>query len=65
MRVKFEPATADRLVWKVSVPDADRDVPVDFMTAAPEQRSFLGNGGYFDASPEAEGWNIAAPSPLA
>jgi hypothetical protein len=60
MIVKLTPATEDRRVWKVSVPrDAETSIAVDYMTAAEEQRSFLGrDGGYYDAEPAAEGWEL-------
>jgi len=60
MIVKLTPASADRRVWMVSTSrDAKRAVPVDFMTAPEEQRSFLGsNGGFFEAEPSVEGWDI-------
>ena len=62
MIVKLTPASEDRRVWMVSVaPDHKRAVPVDFMTAPEEQRSFLGEDpGYYEAEPLAEGWDIKA-----
>lgn len=62
MIVKLTPASEDRRVWMVSVaPDDKRAVPVDFMTAPEEQRSFLGeDSGYYEAEPLAEGWDIKA-----
>jgi hypothetical protein len=60
MIVKLTPASEDRRVWMVSVsPDARHAVPVDFMTAPQEQRSFLGHDtAYYEAEPSAEGWEI-------
>jgi hypothetical protein len=60
MIVKLTPASEDRRVWMVSVsPDTRRSVPVDFMTAPEEQRSFLGDQpAYYEAEPTAEGWDI-------
>lgn len=60
MIVKLTPASEDRRVWMVSVsPDDRRAVPVDFMTAPKEQRSFLGeHTAYYEAEPTAEGWDI-------
>ena len=60
MIVKLTPASEDRRVWMVSIsPDARRSVPVDFMTAPEEQRSFLGEHvAYYEAEPTAEGWDI-------
>lgn len=60
MIVKLTPASEDRRVWMVSTsPDAKRAVPVDFMTAPEEQRSFLGDDvGYYEAEPSVEGWDI-------
>lgn len=60
MIVKLTPASEDRRVWMVSTsPDARRSVPVDFMTAPEEQRSFLGvDPGYYEAEPCVEGWEI-------
>ena len=51
MIVKLTPASEDKRVWKVSVPqDAHTATPVDYMTVQEEQRSFLGDtGGYYDA----------------
>ena len=62
MIVKLTPASDDRRVWMVSVsPDSRRAVPIDFMTAPQEQRSFLGeNTAYYEAEPTAEGWDIKA-----
>ena len=60
MIVKLTPASENRRVWMVSVPhDANTATPVDFMTVAEEQRSFLGEGeAYYDAEPDAEGWAL-------
>ena len=58
--VWLEPASPDFLVWKVCVPRGTGDVPVDFTRVAEETRSFLGDGGYFEAEPDAEGWNIVS-----
>ena len=62
MIVKLTPASDDRRVWMVSVsPDSRRAVPIDFMTAPQEQRSFLGEStAYYEAEPTAEGWDIKA-----
>ncbi len=60
MIVKFDPATSDRMVWRVSVPRDGEEVPVDYTTVPAEQRSFLGDGGYFEAEPDADGWEIVA-----
>ena len=62
MIVKLTPASEDRRVWMVSVSlDARRAVPIDFMTAPHEQRSFLGEStAYYEAEPTAEGWEIKA-----
>jgi hypothetical protein len=41
--------------------DSQKAVPVDFMTAPQEQRSFLGDdAAYYEAEPTAEGWDIKA-----
>jgi len=56
--VRLEPASSDFLVWKVCVPRGTVEVPVDFTRVGEETRSFLGSGGYFEAEPNAEGWNI-------
>jgi hypothetical protein len=60
MIVKLTPASDDGRVWMVSIsPDAKREVPVDFMTVAEEQRSFLGEDpGHYEAEPADEGWDI-------
>lgn len=60
MIVKLTPASTDRRVWMVSTSSDERSaVPVDFMTAPEEQRSFLGhNVGYYEAEPNVEGWDI-------
>ncbi len=60
MIVKLTPASDDGRVWMVSIsPDAKREVPVDFMTVAEEQRSFLGDdAGHYEAEPADEGWDI-------
>jgi hypothetical protein len=60
MIVKLTPASQDRRVWMVSVsPDARRAVPVDFMTAHEDLKSFLGEqAAYYEAEPAAEGWDI-------
>jgi hypothetical protein len=60
MIVKLTPASDDRRVWMVSTSlDQKRSVPVDFMTAPEEQRSFLGSDvGYYEAEPAEDGWNI-------
>jgi hypothetical protein len=60
MIVKLTPAGENGRVWMVSIPlDKKTATPVDFMTAADEQRSFLGGDeGYYDAEPEAEGWAV-------
>jgi hypothetical protein len=60
MIVKLTPASEDRRVWMVSVsPDAKHSVPVDFMTAPQEQRSFLGEeAAHYEAEPLADGWDI-------
>lgn len=60
MIVKLTPASEDRRVWMVSTsPDKKRAVPVDFMTAPEEQRSFLGSDvGYYEAEPAVDGWEI-------
>lgn len=60
MIVKLTPASDDRRVWMVSTsPDQKRAVPIDFMTAPEEQRSFLGvDVGYYEAEPAVEGWEI-------
>lgn len=60
MIVKLTPASENRTVWMVSIPqDRKTATPVDFMSVAEEQRCFLGNEeGYFDAEPEAEGWAV-------
>ncbi len=62
MIVKLTPASEDRRVWMVSIsPDGKREAPVDFMTAAEEQRSFLGrDAGHYEAEPADEGWEIKA-----
>ena len=56
--VRLEPASSDFLVWKVCVPRGTGEVPIDFTRVEEETRSFLGSGGYFEAEPDAEGWNI-------
>jgi hypothetical protein len=60
MLIKLTPASTDRSVWMVSTPRSrDEAVPVDFTTIPPEQRSFVGDdGGYFDAEPAADGWDL-------
>jgi hypothetical protein len=60
MIVKLTPASEDRRVWMVSVsPDSKREVPVDFMTVAEEQRQFLGEDvAHYEAEPAVEGWDI-------
>lgn len=62
MIVKLTPASEDRRVWMVSVsPDQKHAVPIDFMTAPSEKRTFLGEGaGFYEAEPLAEGWDIKA-----
>ena len=62
MRVKFDPASADGRVWKVSVAHGDGDVAVDFTTIRAEDRTFLAQGGYFEAEPDADGWEIVCSS---
>ena len=60
MIVKLTPASENRRVWMVSIPRDDKTAtPVDFMTVAEEQRSFLGHEeAYYDAEPDAEGWDV-------
>ena len=60
MIVKLTPASENRRVWMVSIPrDARAATPVDFMSVADEQRTFLGQEeGYYDAEPEADGWAL-------
>jgi hypothetical protein len=60
MLIKLTPASDDRSIWMVSAPrKAGEAVPVDYTTIPPEQRSFVGDsGGYFDAEPAAEGWEL-------
>lgn len=60
MIVKLTPASENRRVWMVSIPHDSRSAtPVDFMTVAEEQRSFIGESeGYFDAEPAADGWDL-------
>ena len=60
MIVKLTPASEDGRVWMVSIsPDAKREVPVDFMTVADEQRCFLSEGAaHYEAVPADEGWDI-------
>ena len=58
--VRLEPASPDFLIWKVCVPRGTGEVPVDFTRVEEETRSFLGGGGYFQAEPDAEGWNIVS-----
>lgn len=60
MIVKLTPATDNLRVWMVSVPQDDRTAtPVDYMSVAEEQRSFIGDReAYFDAEPDAEGWDL-------
>ena len=59
MILRFDPATSDRRVWRVSVPHGGVDVPVDFTAVTDEQRAFLGDGGgLVEAEPAAEGWEI-------
>ena len=56
--VRLEPASSDFLVWKVCVPRGAGEVPIDFTRVEQETRTFIGNGGYFEAEPNAERWNI-------
>lgn len=60
MLIKLTPASDDRSVWMVSAArSADDAVPVDYTTIPPEQRSFVGDhGGFFDAEPAADGWEL-------
>jgi|GEM_PF-5708576 len=60
MIVKLTPASEDHRVWMVSIsPDSKREVPVDFMTVADEQRGFLGDtSAHYEAEPADEGWEI-------
>jgi hypothetical protein len=62
MIVKLTPASEDRRVWMVSIsPDSKHAVPIDFMTAPQEKRSFLGEEtAYYEAEPCADGWDIKA-----
>ncbi len=62
MIVKLTPASEDRRVWMVSIQaGSKRAVPIDFMTAPHEKRSFLGEEtAYYEAEPCAEGWDIKA-----
>ncbi len=60
MLIKLTPASEDRSLWMVSVPQiAHEAIPVDFTTISEERRSFVGEaGGYFDAEPAGEGWEL-------
>ncbi len=60
MIVKLTPASHDRRVWMVSTThDSRRAVPIDFMTAPEEQRSFLGRDeAYYEAESDVDGWAI-------
>ena len=60
MLIKLTPASEDRTLWMVSVPrSANEATPVDFTTIPHERRSFVGDaGGYFDAEPAADGWEL-------
>jgi hypothetical protein len=60
MIVKLTPASEDRRVWMVSIStDQKHAVPIDFMTAPSEKRSFLGeDAAYYEAEPSADGWDI-------
>ena len=60
MLIKLTPASKDKALWMVSVPrSAEVAIPVDFTTIPEERRSFVGSaGGYFDAEPEADGWDL-------
>jgi len=62
MIVKLDPASADHLLWKVSVPRDGAEVAVDYTRIAREERSYLGEGGYFEAEPDADGWQILQPA---
>ena len=62
MIVKLDPVSEDCLLWKVSVPRDGCDVAVDYTCIGAERRSFIGDGGYFEAVPEAEGWRIIRPA---
>ena len=59
MLIKLTPASEDLSLWMVSVPRGQEAVPVDFTTIPEERRSFVGAlGGYFDAEPAADGWEL-------
>ena len=60
MLIKLTPASEDMSLWMVSVPrNAHEAIPVDFTTIPKERRSFVGeSGGYFDAEPAADGWDL-------
>jgi hypothetical protein len=60
MLIKLTPASEDLSLWMVSVPRGGQEaVPVDFTTIPEERRSFVGEeGGYFDAEPAADGWEL-------
>jgi hypothetical protein len=60
MLIKLTPASEDKSLWMVSVPRSPHEaVPVDFTTISKERRTFVGEtGGYFDAEPAAEGWEL-------
>jgi hypothetical protein len=56
--VKLEPAGQSDDLWKVSVSDERGETPVDYMRLPAEARSFVGDGGYFEAQPDVDGWRL-------
>ena len=60
MLIELTPASKDHSLWMVSAPRGGGvAIPVDFTTIPPERRAFVGDeGGYFDAEPAAEGWDL-------